>query len=138
MPSKTKTMIVFRSRTMHPQSPALTIGGTVLKESEDLAILGVTLYPVPYVPVWATLGAVISHRFTAEPRSIDGLLFPYQYLCGTILVTPCLMVSDRRVSRAGPMPFYWPKLLAHFLSPTVFPFSSFILWVGVVGLGSPD
>ena len=33
--SKTKTMIVFMSRTMHPQSPALTIGGTVLKESDD-------------------------------------------------------------------------------------------------------
>ena len=29
--SKTKTMIVSRSRTMHPQSPALSIGGTVLK-----------------------------------------------------------------------------------------------------------
>ena len=40
--SKTKTMIVSRSRTMHPQSPLLTIGGTVLKESDDLVILGVT------------------------------------------------------------------------------------------------
>ena len=40
--SKTNTMIVLRSRTMHPQSPPLTIGGTVLKESDDLAILGVT------------------------------------------------------------------------------------------------
>ena len=40
--SKTKTMIVSRSRTMHPQSPPLTIGGTVLKESDDLDILGVT------------------------------------------------------------------------------------------------
>ena len=39
---KTKTMIVSRSRTMHPQSPPLTIGGTVLKESDDLAILWVT------------------------------------------------------------------------------------------------
>ena len=39
---KTKTMIVSSSRTMHPQSPALTIGGTVLKESDDLVILGVT------------------------------------------------------------------------------------------------
>ena len=29
--SKTKTMIVSRSCTMHPQSPPLTIGGTVLK-----------------------------------------------------------------------------------------------------------
>ena len=34
--------IVSRSRTMHPQSPPLTIGGTVLKESDDLVILGVT------------------------------------------------------------------------------------------------
>ena len=40
--SKTKTMIVSRSRTMHPQSPPLIIGGTVLKESDDIVILGVT------------------------------------------------------------------------------------------------
>ena len=40
--SKIKTMIVSRSRTMHPQPRALTIGGTVLKESDDLVILGVT------------------------------------------------------------------------------------------------
>ena len=40
--SKTKTMIVSRSRTMHPQSTPLTIGGTVLKESDDLVILGAT------------------------------------------------------------------------------------------------
>ena len=31
-----KTMIVCRSRTMHTQSPALTIVRTVLKESDDL------------------------------------------------------------------------------------------------------
>ena len=41
--SKTKTMIVLRSRTMHPQSPPLTIGVTVLKEFDDLVILGVTI-----------------------------------------------------------------------------------------------
>ena len=40
--SKTMTMIVARSRTMHPQSPLLTIGGTVLKESDDFVILGMT------------------------------------------------------------------------------------------------
>ena len=39
--SKTKTMIVSRQRTMNPQSPALTIGATVLKESVYLVILGV-------------------------------------------------------------------------------------------------
>ena len=40
--SKTMTMIVSRSRRMHPLSPPLTIGGTVLKESNDLVIFGVT------------------------------------------------------------------------------------------------
>ena len=39
---KTKTMIVSMSSTMHPQSPPFTIGRTVLKESNDLVILGVT------------------------------------------------------------------------------------------------
>ena len=39
--SKIRTMIVYRSRTMHHQSPPLTIGGTVFKESDDLVILGV-------------------------------------------------------------------------------------------------
>ena len=34
---KTKTKIVSRSRTMH-------VGGTLLKESDDLVILGVTFY----------------------------------------------------------------------------------------------
>ena len=38
--SKTKTMMASRSRTMHPQSPALNIGGTVVKESDDLVIFG--------------------------------------------------------------------------------------------------
>ena len=33
--SKTKTVTVSRSRTMYRQSPALTVGGTVLKEFDD-------------------------------------------------------------------------------------------------------
>ena len=40
--SKTKTTTVSTSRTLHPQSLPLMIGGTVLKESDDLDILGVT------------------------------------------------------------------------------------------------
>ena len=40
--SKTKTMIVSRSRTTHPQFHLLTIGGTALTGSDDLVILGVT------------------------------------------------------------------------------------------------
>ena len=40
--SETNTMIVSWQRTMHPQSPPLTIGGTVLKEANDHVILGAT------------------------------------------------------------------------------------------------
>ena len=40
---KTNTMIVFRSSTKHPKSPPLTIIGTVLKDVDDIHILGVTL-----------------------------------------------------------------------------------------------
>ena len=38
--SKTKTMIVSRSCTVHPQLTQLTLDGTVLGESADLVILG--------------------------------------------------------------------------------------------------
>ena len=38
--SKTKTMIVSRSRTIHPLLLSLTIGDTVLKGSDDLDISG--------------------------------------------------------------------------------------------------
>ena len=37
--SKTKTMTVSRSRTVHPQLTPLTLDGTVLKESADFVIL---------------------------------------------------------------------------------------------------
>ena len=40
--NKTKAMIVSRSRTVHPQLTPSTLDGTVLKESADLVILGVT------------------------------------------------------------------------------------------------
>ena len=40
--SKTKTMTVGRSRTIHPLLTPLTLDGTVLKESADPVILGGT------------------------------------------------------------------------------------------------
>ena len=69
---------------------------------------------MPYVPVRVTRGNLIAHRDTyclpaAEPRSTTGLLFPSQYLSGTIWLTSYSMVWDWRVSRAGPMPFCWPS-----------------------------
>ena len=40
--SKSKTMIISRSRTVHPQLTPWILDGTVLKESADLVIFGVT------------------------------------------------------------------------------------------------
>ena len=70
--------------------------------------------PVPYLPVRVTRGALIAlcilmRLSAAEPRSTTGLLFPSQYLSGTIWLTPYSMPWDWRVSRAGPMPFCWPS-----------------------------
>ena len=72
----------------------------------------------------------------AEPRCIAGLLFPCQCLCVTILVTQCSMVLDWRVSRARPLPFYWPSCSLTFC---LLPFSLYLLsFCGLVlwGLGA--
>ena len=98
--------------------------------------------PVPYVPVRVIRSAVIARRYTyASPRSRTSQ-YSRTFIPSSVSMwndlTPCSMVWDWRVSRAGPMPFYWAKLLAHFFSPPDFPFSSFILWVGIVRLGSSE
>ena len=68
----------------------------------------------------------------AEPRSIAGPLFKFQYLCATILVTPYSMVWDWRVSIAGPMSFYWPRCLLPFcllmFSLSLLSFYGLVLW----------
>ena len=95
--------------------------------------------PVPYVPVRVTRGAVIAQGFTyAPPRCRTSqyrrtlILFPGQYLCGTILVTPCSMVWDWRVSRAGPMSFYPPSCSLTFcplmFSLSLLSFYGLVLW----------
>ena len=93
--------------------------------------------PVPYVPVRVTRGAVIEPRYTyAPPRcrtsQYSRLLFPFQCLCGTILVTPYTMVWDWQVSRAGPMPFYWPSCSLPFclllFSRSLFSFYGLVFW----------
>ena len=89
--------------------------------------------PGPYVPVQVTHSALVAHGYTyAMPRcgtlQTAGLLFPSQCHSGTIFLTPYSMVWDWRVSRTGPMLFYWPELLYPYYSLQLFfPFSSFFL-----------
>ena len=72
-------------------------------------------------------------RLAAEPRSTAGLLFPSQCPSGMILLTPCSMVWDWRVSRAGPILFYWPKLIypyysLYYFSRSLLPVYTVLLW----------
>ena len=68
--------------------------------------------PVPSVMMRVTRGAVIAHRYTYAPprcrtQQYSRTFISFSVSLWTILVTPYSMVSDWRVSRAGPMPFYW-------------------------------
>ena len=71
--------------------------------------------------LWSRIGILIA----GEPRSITGPLFPSQCPCETILLTLYSIEWDWLVSRAGPMLFYWPKLLDPFCLPLFFAFSPF-------------
>ena len=88
---------------------------------------------------WCGLHAVLLSQIDtltrllgAEPLSIAGHLFPGLCLCGTILVTPCLMVWDWRVSRVRSMPFYWPScsltLCLLLFSLSLLSFYGLVLW----------
>ena len=89
--------------------------------------------PGPYVPARVTRGALVAHRYTYAPSRCRTLQYrrtfiPFSVSSGTILLNPYSMVWDWRVSRAGPMLLYWPKLLYPYYSLLLFfPFSSFCL-----------
>ena len=79
------------------------------------------------VVLWSMHIGTLMHRVTAEPCSTAGLLFPSRCPSGTILLTPYSMVWDWRVSRAGPILLYWPKLLYPAIPTIVFYYFSFSL-----------
>ena len=91
-----------------------------------------------YTRLWSHIGTLMQHLFK-EPCSTAGLLFPSRCPSGTILLTPCSMVWDWRVSRAGSMLLYWVNALSVLWSSTLFPILFFrsIGWycdAGVFGL----
>ena len=78
-----------------------------------------------HVVLWSHIGTLM-HHLAAEPCSTAGLLFTSRCPSGTILLTPYSMVWDLRVSRAGPMLLYWPKLLYPYYSLLLFFSLSFL------------
>ena len=74
---------------------------------------------------------------TAEPRSTGGLLLLSLSLQNN-LGNPVFDGVGLAVFNSSVNAFILPLMLAPFLSPIVVPFSSFILWVGIVGPGCSD
>ena len=87
--------------------------------------------PVPYAPVRVTLCALVAHRYTyaPPPRTTSYFFFPLTVSVEQSSDTVYSMMWDWRVS----VLFYWPKLLAPFLSATAFRSSFFFILVGLVG-----
>ena len=78
------------------------------------------LYGALPVPVRVTRGALSNIGILMHLLTVP--LFSSQCTCETILLTLYSMVWDLLVSRAGPMLFYWPKLLYSILSSNYFPY----------------
>ena len=89
--------------------------------------------PGPYVPVRVTLCSLVAHRYTYAPPRCRTSQSSMTFILLSVslwndLANPYSMVWAWRVSRAGPMLFYWPKLLYPNYSLLLFsPFSSFCL-----------
>ena len=88
--SKTKTMIVSRICTVHPQSTLLTLDGTVLNEPADLVILAVTFDVKMTIqehlrrfPVMQLIGLGSHHRLLLL-RSFWSFILPVLEYCSAV------------------------------------------------------
>ena len=76
--------------------------------------------PGPYVPVRATCGALVAHRYTYAPPRCKTSEYRRSFIPLSVSLWDDLAdpVFDGmgRAGRAGPMPFYWPKLLNPYYS----------------------
>ena len=85
--------------------------------------------PVPYVPVRVTSGALIAHRYTFQPPRCRTSQYYMTFIPLSVslwndMVDAVFDGVDWRVSRAGPMPFCWPRTSPLF----VFNYFPFILF----------
>ena len=78
--------------------------------------------PMPYEPVRVTFGALVAHRYTYAPPSCRTSKYRRTFVPLSVSLWNDLADSvwDLRVSREGPMFFYWPKLLYPYYSLLLF------------------
>ena len=96
-----------------------------------------------YVTVRVTRDAPVAQPYTysifrCRTSQYQRTLSPLSVSMWHDLVDPAFDGVGLTGFRAGPMLFNLPKLLYLFFILLFFPFSSFYLWVGIVGLGSLD
>ena len=100
--------------------------------------------PGPYVPVRVTRGALVSHRYTYTPprcrtSQYSRTFIPLSVSLWNDLANPVFDGVGLASFKSRANAFYWPKLLDPYYSLLLFfPFLSFCLQVGIVGLGSSD
>ena len=128
---------VFECDLAHRRSAAVLCMMYKIRDNPMHSLYGAI--PVPNVPVRVTRGDVIAHRYTYAPPRCRTSRYRRSFipLSVTILVTPCSMVWDWRVSRAGPMTSYGPSCSLTFcllFSLSLLSFYGLVLW----GLGSSD
>ena len=93
--------------------------------------------PVSYVPVRVTRFTVIAHRYSYAPPRCRTSQYRRTFILLSVslwndLSDPGLIVWDWQVSRAGPMPFYWPSCSLTFclllFSLSLLSFYGLVLW----------
>ena len=104
--SKTKTMIVYRSPTVHPRLSPLTVDGTVLKEYADLVILGVTFdAKITFEKhLRSVSSAKVFHDRSLLLRSFCSIVLPVVEYCSAVWCSAAyshLKLLDRVVRSAG-------------------------------------
>ena len=90
-----------------------------------------------HVVLWSHIG-IHMRLLAAEPSSTTELLFPSQYLWGTILLTLYSMLWDWQFIRAGPMFFIGLSCTLFLYVLFCFPFHFILSGVDIVGLVSSD
>ena len=93
--------------------------------------------PVSYVPVRVTRFTVIAHRYSYAPPRCRTSQYRWTFILLSVslwndLSDLGLIVWDWQVSRAGPMPFYWPSCSLTFclllFSLSLLSFYGLVLW----------
>ena len=122
---------VFECDLAHPRSVAVLCMLHKIRCNSMHSLYGAL--PVPYVPVRVTRGAVISHWYTYAPPRCRTSQYRRTFLPWSVSLWNDLSVGwDWRVSRAGPMSFYWLRCSLTFclllFSLSLLSFYGLVLW----------